>query len=198
MFRRAFEPPRLPRRRRGGLLGSALDSAVSRVTSHTMPDAEGVADFAGDRVGVDFGSFAQLWIGDRHWSGRSGRALATLPPDEFGLGLHCPLWGFHLLAGAVEETPAGEEPVRGVPCRRFAVLGDLGAASAAIGGGLRVPMSAVYEDLARLAVDAWIDAEGRVRRVHWREHLGDLTTELHDFGAAPPVDWTRMPSFKTD
>jgi hypothetical protein len=119
-----------------------------------------------------------------------------------------PLWIVDVLAHADEAVPRGEDVVRGVSCRRWEFRVDPavhGERCEGTDGSERRPL--------RLAGDAWIDHDGRLRRVTWtRLHRGRSrwpwkppsgprawqTTELWDFGLpveieVPTVEPERSP-----
>ncbi len=64
------------------VVGTAFRFLVRRSLS-----AEGVVDLVGRRLMMDFGSYAVVLTEGRRWSGRSGRAISTLPPDVFPEGV---------------------------------------------------------------------------------------------------------------
>jgi len=200
-----FDWPQMPRRRRGGLLrpvgrlakaaGKLLLKAATRTHDFRHVSSEGVVDFAGRRYMLDHGSYAQLYAGGRHWDGRSGRPLATLPPEEDKLPT--PLWLLDILAGLTAATDEGTEDVRGTSCRRFAATVDLSRASKATPGGVAVPKLARFEELLALPVTVWID-DAHVRRVRYDYGFLKETVELWDFDVRPEdLDWTRLPTFRS-
>jgi hypothetical protein len=87
-----WEMPQRPRRRRGGLMrpvtsvakaaGKRLLKAATRRFDVRHQSAEGVIDFRHRRFMLDYGHYARLYADGKEWSGRSGRPLSTLPPDE--------------------------------------------------------------------------------------------------------------------
>lgn len=107
-----------------------------------------------------------------------------------------PLAAAQLLRGVLAARLAGEEELGGVPVRHL--TGTLGIAQAARSSGPRPPaaLSAAAEGFAddRVPFEAWVDAEGRLRRVTLRYAYGPAgrtvevvsTTAYSGFGAAVP------------
>jgi hypothetical protein len=114
-----------------------------------------------------------------------------------------------LRADAVKEQRLlGEADARGVPTQHFALTLELDPAhwprpSSALETRaphlLRVMMAKLtlidLEPYGRLPMEAWVDAEARIRRVGWTTRRAQrnlnavpwTTTELWDFGGPPPI-----------
>lgn len=151
----------------------------------------------GRRYMLDYGHYARLHAEGKTWGGRSGRAIATLEPEDHEHPL-TPLWLLDLLAGLTEATEVDSEVVRGTPCRHLRVAVDASRASKATPGGVPVPSRPSLEELLALPMEVWID-ESHLRRVHFRsERHSAETMELWDFGQ--PIDeqdWLHLPTFQT-
>lgn len=195
----SWELPAFPHRRRGGLLrpvidvGKAAGSRSFEKLQRRSLTGEGVVDLGGRRYMLDHGHWARLYADGHEWSGRSGRAIATLPAGASALV--SPLWLLDVLAGATQATDEGVEAVRGTPCRKLATIVDLGLASGRTPDGIVVPRRR-FEDLLAFPVSAWID-DTHVRRVRvCLDHETD-TISLWDFSVSLDLDWTRLPEFRT-
>ena len=195
--------PQMPRRRRGGLLSPVIRIAAAtgkEMVTHALAgidfrhqSAEGFMDFGERRYMLDYGHYARLFASGQEWDGRSGRALATLPPDEHTLPT--PLWLVDIVSGVAIAADEGTDDVRGRPCRHLAVRTNLGSASAATPGGVAVPARRRFEDLLSLQADVWID-DLHVRRIAVCSAERTETLELWDFGVGlDDLDWTRLPTF---
>ena len=200
-----WEMPPLPKRRRGGLMrpvisvakaaGKQLLRAATRNVDLRHQSAEGVVDLQGRRYMLDYGSYARLYADRKEWSGRSGRPLATLPPDEHELPT--PLWLVDILAGVTAATEDVTEDVRGTTCRRFSATIDLSRASRLTPGGVAVPARGRFEDLLALPIEVCLDDE-HVRRVRFRPEHRTETVELWGFGVSlDDLDWRRLPTFRS-
>jgi hypothetical protein len=209
LVERAWEMPVMPYRRRGGLLRpilSAGKSGAKRLVKVAARDldfrhqtSEGIIDITGRRYMLDYGSYARLYADGQEWDGRSGRALATLPPDASAVPT--PLWLLDLLAGVVGASETGTDEVRGVTCRHLAGTADLSRASQAAPGGIAAPGRTRFEDLLALPVEVWID-DTQIRRIRFSSSEGaeqrSDTLELWDFGVPlDDLDWTRLPTFRS-
>ncbi len=203
----ASEPePESPPRRRGGLLGPlaravgpaarrAILAAIRRAASRLRFD--GFVEPSRRAYMARMRSSGQVGKEGLRWDGRSGQPLATLEPTRKPPTTFDPWWYLEALRGLTEATPQGSEPVRGTPCRRFAVRVDLERASAAAPFGLHAPSVDRYEELLALPFDVWID-DDHVRRVSFAEGAGISTLELWDFGVSTDgFDWTRIPGGDT-
>jgi hypothetical protein len=82
--------------------GKAFELGITQMLKHAdqVLRAEGFLDFESRRCAIDFGAYAELVDGSSQWSGRSGRAIATLPEEAAQSGN--PLWLFDLLRGVAE------------------------------------------------------------------------------------------------
>lgn len=200
-----WEMPPMPKRRRDGLMrpvtsaakaaGKRLLKAATRNFNFRHQTAEGVIDLQGRRYMLDYGSYARLYSNGKEWSGRSGRRLCTLPPDE--QELPTPLWLLDILAGLTAATEEGAEHVRGTACRRFSATVDVSRASKVTPGGVAVPPLGRFEDLLALPAEVCIDHE-HVRRVRFRPEHRVETLELWDFGVSiDELDWSRLPTFRS-
>jgi hypothetical protein len=200
-----WEMPPMPRRRRGGLLrplmkagqavGKRLLKQAFKDFSFRHQSAEGVLDLAERRYMLDYGSYARLYAGGKEWDGRSGRRLATLPPEE--QKVPTPLWLLDVLDGVSSATDEGLEEVRGASCRHVSATTDLGRASAATPGGVAIPVRGRFEDLLALGVDVWFD-DAHIRRVRFESENQTEMLELWDFGVpVDEFDWTRLPTFRS-
>ena len=118
-----------------------------------------------------------------------------------------PSSGLDYLEGVADTVrEAGREQVGGVPTTRYDLTVDLDSLVARASAGIAAidpVLAARYQQLAA-AVDAgsgdgaaWVDGDGRVRRLRYTFEFGDVTStttfELSDFGvpvdvAAPPDD----------
>lgn len=139
---------------------------------------------------TETGSFFKS--GDRWMTGREG------PRNSMD-----PLWIVEALAHADESVARGGDVVRGAPCRRWEFRVDPALHPEIYGSSQRRPL--------RLAGDAWIDDDGRLRRVTWtrlrrrrprwpkkiaRPAPQDWqTTELWDFGLPVEID---LPSIEPE
>jgi hypothetical protein len=191
----SWDLPAFVQRRRGGLLRPVIDAGKAAARRPLEQTCEGVVDLDGRRYMLDYGSFARLYADGHEWSGRSGRAIATLSGADRSL-LASPLWLLDVLTGATAALEEGTETVRGTPCRRLATMVDLGVASGRTPGGIVVPRMR-FEDLLAFPVNAWID-DAHVRRVRvGLEHQTDTVT-LCDFSVSLDLDWTRLPESAAD
>jgi hypothetical protein len=200
-----------PYPRRGGVLRPFLNvskRAAKQLVKKAWPDldfrhqtAEGVIDLTGRRLRymLDYGSYARLYTDGQEWSGRSGRAIATLPPsfDQ----MPTPLWLLDLLAGVTDATDLGAEDVRGARWRHLTGHADLSRAAEVVPGALAVPARERFEDLLALPVDVWLD-DTHIRRIRFNSDEGgeqrSETLELWGFGArVDDLDWTRLPTFRS-
>jgi len=109
----------------------------------------------------------------------------------------------------------GTEDVRGTATTRYRATVDLAAAEESAPEAARDDIAEVVRQLGtdRLPVEAWVDADGRLRRLRYTVDLADLaddapakgagegrataTLELYDFGVAVPFE-APQPSEVTD
>jgi len=205
----AWEMPMMPYRRRGGVLRPMLNagkSGAKRLVKFAAPDldfrhqtSEGIIDITGRRYMLDYDSYARLYADGNEWDGRSGCALATLPPSA--TALPTPLWLLDLLAGVVGASETGTDEDRGVTCRHLTGTADLSRASQAAPGGIAAPGRKRFGDLLALPVEVWID-NAQIRRIRFSFSEGveqhTDTLDLWDFGVPlGDLDWTRLPTFRS-
>jgi hypothetical protein len=118
-----------------------------------------------------------------------------------------PTLALELLRDAARDvTPVGRAQLRGVATTRYAVTLDLDRYATTLGSDGR-DMLRGFQIGGRLPAEAWVDAQGRLRRLHLRlgmtfkeptggttpRSVTDLTIDLFDFGvpvqvAPPPAD----------
>lgn len=202
-----WDMPAIPPSPRGRLVGLVLGVAKAgakglvrlagpRFPFHGM-SGEGYLDLTGRRYMVDFGSYAMLHADGEHWSGRSGRRLATLPADA-DHPTPTPLWLLDLLRGVVGASELEPDELGGAPVRHVTASVDLSRASAATPGGLAVPAETKrFEDLLALPVDVWFDS-AHLRRVRFSTPHRTETLGLSDVGVSlDGLDWTRLPAFRS-
>ncbi len=199
------QTPKPPRRGLGGLAGRVADKGFELWMRYLLRSAsevrraDGFIDLDARRCAIDYGAYAELIEGSNEWSGRSGRSLATLPPEP--ASALSPLWLFDLLRGVTEAAELGSEPVRGRSCRRLRASVDLARVAREVPGKTPLPPGAFFEELGALPVETWLDEDGYVRRIRF-EHRGPggasqtYTLELHDFGTEDKLDWSRLPLLK--
>ncbi len=195
---RAATGPRRSLVSAGGRALGALVKTVGRTALRRVfrpLSAEGVLDLANGRYMMDFGGFAMLGTGQQRCSGRSGRAVSTLP--EEGPTMWEPLWLFALLQGATEAHAMGTEPLHGSACRRVEILADVPRAAAACPGDLPLPPAERYSDLLGLPIEVWMHDAERTRRVVLEIKSCALRLDLVDFAAHTELDWSRLPTFRS-
>ena len=157
-----------------------LGAGMRRMPRSTS--ADGVVDFVDWRCALDYGSFATVIAGDRQWSGRSGRALDTLPAQR--AAVRQPLWLLRALEGAEAELPGD------------AVAVDLVALEQA-GRDLALPDVQSVEEARRLPFEVALGAEGRLARVAHTSRWSTISVELFEYGVELPADWSRLPAWAT-
>lgn len=184
-------------------VGRPLLRRVSKRDELGRWDSDGFIDFAGRRFMIDSGSYAELQVKDRLWSGLSGRALSTLP--SMSARIASPLWLIDLLGGIVtaEKLEPGETDEG---WRHLAVTASLPEAAAKLSGDMPSPKAERYEDLLKLPFEIWLDDTG-IRRLSYTEGRSIKeggTTEIvdtvtfSDFGTSiDDLDWDRLPTFRT-
>lgn len=148
----------------------------------THQAGEGFLEPAAGRYMIDYGGYAEMLIGGRHFGGPPGGSLRARRQDHGAAKrLDDPLGMLGQLQGVTEARHVGEETLRGTPCRKV----DVRAGS------------------AKLTV--WIDDE-HIRRIQSEERASNeyasvskrRTLELWDVGMpAGSLDWSRLPSFRT-
>ena len=208
-------------------VGKGLLRLITRKADPWHRQATGYVDLLGRRMQIDYGSFAELQIGDQEWSGRSGRPLDTLPAQQ--VRQSSPLWTLELLAGVDHATRSASDPDESDPnesgtndsgpnesstaesdpdgavdlgWQRFSATASLPAAIAVHGRSMSTPARDRYEDLLAIPVTVWIDDDGFLRRVQCKlrdETYADRTVlTLHEFGVdVDHLDWSRLPTFRS-
>ncbi len=196
------------RRRSGGVLapvlhvGGRLVKATWKRAMHRLQAGhlvgEGVLEPASGRYMIGSDSFAQLYDGKQVFTGRPGRALATLEPFPPVIRRADVLWTLRVLSGITDAEVDGEDVLRGTTCTRMSVHIDLAKASGASAEGLRSPAVDRFEQLLALPATVWIDGE-YVRRVAIQGvESRDVSLELWDYGVATDdLDWARLPTFES-
>jgi hypothetical protein len=148
--------------------------------------AAGQIDFAQRRSVYNAGTFWKLFAPGHDFVGRPGAWEAD---GHEGIAFEEPFWLLELIGSTVEAVEDETEFVRGERCRRHRCAADFTrAAAGAPAGGLARPVWLDRLDPGRLAVDVWLDDDGRIRRARFHE-AGSLTTlELFDFGEPRPIE----------
>jgi len=197
--------PDFPPRRRGGVLRPlirAASTAGKRAFTASLDklakdlQGEGYIDFRAHRCALDYGSYALIVVGDRMWSGRSGRPVATLP-DEPATFIE-PMWLLDLVRGVTDVEAQGEELVSGRRRRHLRAHADISRAAVVAPAGLPVPIGAArYGDLLRLPLELWLDEDDYIRRLRQGNETATLTLELVELDAEAPADWSRLPTFRS-
>jgi hypothetical protein len=183
----------------GRIAWKAVGRPLLRLATHDTDfrnrTAGGFVDFAGRRSMIDYGSYAVLQIGGQEWSGRSGRAVSGLSASAAGVGT--PLWLVDLINGTTGAEDLGTELIAGEQWRHFAVTASLADASAGSAVGLATPQRDQFDDLLRLALDVWTDAEG-LRQVRFVQSGRTDTVTFSEFGVSlADLDWDRLPTFRS-
>lgn len=177
----------------GKAAGKGLWRVLARGKDIRHQSAEGVIDFTGRRFMIDYGSYAMLQTSGQQWSGRSGRALSTLPSSVARAG--SPLWLIDLLDGVTGASDLGTEEVEGQTWQHWATTADLAAASAELPDGMATPANDRFENLLRLPLDVWVD-DTHLRRISFTEEHRTETLTFSDFGTSvEALDWDRLPTF---
>lgn len=142
---------------------------------------------------IDFGDYAMLQASDQLWSGRSGRALSTLPSSAPRVA--SPLWLIDLLGGLTGAVDLGTEQVEAQAWRHWTATADLATASAELPQGMPSPASDRFEELLRLPLEVWVD-DTHLRRLSFTEDNRTETVTFSDFGSGvEDLDWDRLPTF---
>ena len=154
----------------------------------------GFAEPAVGRYQVSNGKFATVCTGGQHYTGSPGQPLPAGRQDAAAPQYRDPLAWLRLLRGVTEARYAGEETLRGTPCRKVVlskVLREMRPARAASQEDEKEDNPAEFT--------AWID-EHHVRQLETdiflsgNRSLGTEILELWDFGVAvDSLDWTRFP-----
>jgi hypothetical protein len=175
-------------RRRGGLLGAAVQRVLGAAEGAEVRGGE--IDFAAGRATLAGARRSVLVVGDREWTGRPGTPVADA--TEAAATPQQPLWVFDLCRGIVDAEHAG-----GGAWSHHRAHTDLMRVGGAVPYEVAMPFLVErVGTVARLPVDVWTDADGRIRRVRVATSpLGvEQTLELRDFGVEIPADhWTRLP-----
>jgi hypothetical protein len=156
-----------------------LDAATIR-EMFTHQVGLGLLEAAAGRYQIDFGGYAQMFVGGQLFGGPSGAVVQDRNRHHRGSReAYDPLGMLILLRDTSQARLVGHETVRGTSCQ----VVEVRAGST----GLTV----------------WIDDE-HVRRMRFEEHASGgppgisqtVTYELWDFGPpAEPLDWSHLPSF---
>jgi hypothetical protein len=191
-----------------GRVEQLVTSAARLAWNHAVPDkwrvwwremeasliTAGFAEPAAGRYQVSNGKSATVCTGGQHYTGSPGQPLHEGRQDDAAPQYRDPLAWLRLLRGVTEARYAGEETLRGTPCRKVIlskVLREMRPASA-------VSQEDEKEDNpAEFTV--WID-EHHVRQLETdiffsrNRSLGTEILELWDFGVpVDSLDWTRFP-----
>lgn len=177
----------------GKAAGKGLWRVLARRTDIRHQSADGVIDFASRRFMIDYGSYAVLQASGQEWSGRSGRALSTLPASANRVG--SPLWLIDLLGGLTSAVDLGTEEVEAQTWQRWRTTANLAAASAELPDGMPSPANDRFEELLQLPLDVWID-DTHLRRIRFDHEHRSETVTFSDFGSdVEGLDWDRLPTF---
>lgn len=182
------------------LVGTATRTVVgtlSRSLLRRILSAEGVIDFADRRLMMDFGSYAVLVAEGRRWSGRSGRAIATLPADALSSSRQEPFWLLDMLGGVTEAHLDGSETLGQRHCHRFSARADFTRAAEVSPDDLALPPAERYRDLLAVPFQVWIDGDDQLRRVRLDSGMMELTLDLLEYCVELPADWSRLPTFRS-
>ncbi|MGI3784406.1 MAG: hypothetical protein ACRYG2_26905 [Janthinobacterium lividum] len=183
----------------GRTAGKAVGSAVGKGILRLVADGadprhlvgQGVLDLAGRRSMIDYGSYAVLQVGAQEWSGRSGRALQTLPPATPRIG--APLWLIDLAAGVTTAVDWGIDDVEGRRWRHLKATASLPEASSRHPDGMPSPARGRYEDLLELPLEVWLDDE-HLRRICFVDDHRTQSVTLFELGVdTGGMDWSRLP-----
>jgi hypothetical protein len=159
--------------------------------------AAGIIEPAAGRYQMTYrgGSSSKVYVDGEHFTGFDGAPLADWNKDDSPV-LHRddPLAWLRLLLGVTEARYAGDETLRGTPCRKVILSKILPEMRA------RFQLSGhPKEDPAEFTV--WIDEE-HIRQVQAEVILSDKsgvetkTLKLRDFGVpVDSLDWTRFPGY---
>jgi hypothetical protein len=159
--------------------------AVVPPSSSESGFAAGQIDFVQRRSVYNAGTVWKLSAPGRHFFGQPDEWTAG---EHEGIVLEEPFWLLEVINATVAAVDDGSDWVRGTECRRYAATADFRLALAGADRPLATPWSSDQLDLARLAVDVWLDEPGRIRRAELHG-AGSLTTlELFDFGEPLPIE----------
>lgn len=191
---REFVRSEQPARPRPGPVGRLVRLAAKATWQRISPDmdfaeahdqfmhnvSKGFIEPAAGRYQTDSGGYAVVYVDGQEWAGLSGWPLGPRyrhrreHPDN-------PLRLLRLLQATTDAWPAGDESLRGTPCRKLAVRAG------------------------STEFTVWIDDE-RIRQIQLEVHASNehastsetRTTELWDFGVpVDSLDWSRLPTFRT-
>jgi len=153
---------------------------------------QGVLDLPGRRSMLDYGSYAVLQAGTHEWSGRSGRALDTLPTSPPRIA--SPLWLVDLVAGVTTAVDQGTDEVDGQGWRHLRASASLAKASSRRPEGMASPARARYEELEELPLKVWL-FNGHLSRVRFVDDRRTESVTLTEFGIdTAGLDWSRLPN----
>ncbi len=170
-----------------------LQSVHGDVTSHFN-----VSDIPGPAGRIDFVHDRALYRGGGGWVltapgwdiiGEPGEWEADVL-DDGTLGDNEPSWLLELIAAATKATDAGSETVLGTPCRHYRTVASFALASEQAKRPLGPRRPFGHVDPERLAIDVWLDEDGRIRRAVLHGH-GDPTLmklELSDFRGPESIE----------
>lgn len=144
---------------------------------------------------IDYGTYAVLQVGTQEWSGRSGRALDTLPASPSSVA--SPLWLIDLLAGIITADDRGSTQVEGQQLRHIVATANLAEASSSQPDGMPSPARNRYEELLQLPVELWL-GDDRLRRIRFVSEHRTETLMLDAFGVdIQELDWSRLPTLRS-
>jgi hypothetical protein len=156
--------------------------------SSTGVEYTGVIDFAQERSIYNCGAFWKLYAPGRDFIGEPGAWEAD---DHYGITREEPFWLLELLKATVDATAEGTQAIRGAECRHYRGIADFRQATATATLAMEYPLRGAELDLGALAIEAWVDATGRIRRAVFHG-VGSLTTlDLFDFGEPVPIELPR-------
>jgi len=122
-------------------------------------------------------------------TGGAWRESSAVPIE--GSPSFTPMWLIELPRGTESVKLVEEETVGGVSCRHVRGDVDARAAAAASVHGMQLgpwadPQRSGQSD--GLGIDAWVDSDGRLRRMRLRLDGASFLLELSDFGTAVAID----------
>ncbi len=139
---------------------------------------------------------AVLVVEDRYWTEAPGEQIDRLSVKS--ASAYQPLWLLNLLRGVVDAEKRGVDFLHGQTCTHFGAQADLLRAADALAYETALPPPGVsqLQELKKIPVEVWIDAEGYVRRARHTAagKTSVLTVDLAEFGMSLPCDWSRLPS----
>jgi hypothetical protein len=210
-------------RRRSGLIGRlarrAARAALERVAPGTdvaeLRDmllhqvGEGFVEPAADRYLIDYGGYAQVLIDGRRFHGLSGQPLGPRYQQHRQQRRDDPLDLLRQLQAVTNARYAGEETVRGTPCRvvaaaagpaeltvwvddehirRIQTVERAPGPSASASGASGISGTSGISGISGISGTSGTSGTSRTE-----------TLELWDFGVpVDSLDWSRLPSFRTD